>query len=178
MKAFSSPLSGICFLREVARDIDGGADGISFRPLFRGSVFYPRKSSRLSASTAHTCFRPLFRGFVFYVPCVWPISLSTRTVFVPSFGDLFFTIVADNTVVSFDYLVFVPSFGDLFFTGISEAGYTEALNVFVPSFGDLFFTRLFVFGESVSKYPRFRPLFRGSVFYIKNPSCRKAERKV
>ncbi len=88
---FSSPLSGICFLRKKRRSDSFLQSFRRFRPLFRGSVFYlhgfamstVRKSSQFSSPLSGICFlprrrrcrigkkylprfRPLFRGSVFY----------------------------------------------------------------------------------------------------------------
>ena len=57
------------------------------------------------------------------------------------FGDSFFTPVKLGEHDGAFMFVFVPMFGDSFFTALIEIASIPFIVVFVPMFGDSFFTR-------------------------------------
>ena len=109
-------------------------------------------------------FRPHVWGFFFHILFSNDVFKFVPNVFVPMFGDSFFTTVLllilirflgncfrphvwgffFHNIVKFDgippFIVFVPMFGDSFFTGICPFIYQGRGAVFVPMFGDSFFT--------------------------------------
>ena len=67
-------------------------------------------------------------------------------VFVPMFGDSFFTINCPD-IIALGIGVFVPMFGDSFFTKCFAYNIIGVVSVFVPMFGDSFFTTIQKRGE-------------------------------
>ena len=90
-----------------------------------------------------TCFRPHVWGFFFHISgIVIDIVIEAIVVFVPMYGDSFFTI--ENKTSGFMgniERVFVPMYGDSFFTYRERGTFnSDFQNVFVPMYGDSFFT--------------------------------------
>ena len=159
-----------------------------FRPHVWGFFFHERSISLKKAFPA-TGFRPHVWGFFFHIPKNMSIALSLCSfsspclgilfsrvlyvflcslyisfVFVPMFGDSFFTFSFRRSLLSppacfrphvwgffFHHhgitgkeiasaKVFVPMFGDSFFTGGKDFPIDGGTVVFVPMFGDSFFT--------------------------------------
>ena len=124
-----------------------------------GDSFFTKAS--FVGNVERSRFRPHVWGFFFYVERMRKNRIPMEEVFVPMFGDPFFTTL--NVPLSWERLVFVPMFGDSFFTITLKEIFSllcsfrphvwgfffyakslplmgANLRVFVPMFGDSFFT--------------------------------------
>ena len=133
-----------------------------------GDSFFTMICLSMNTGWSRSCFRPHVWGFFFHHDNIRVNNQFPWQVFVPMFGDSFFTISV-NTKVLKNLLVFVPMFGDSFFTR-RRTGNIDGLfrRVFVPMFGDSFFT---VEHENVLQVVKdgkvFVPMFGDSFFTIK-----------
>ncbi len=136
---FSSPCLGILFSPKILTPPHGKC-GKCFRPHVWGFFFHWQNYEYQKSN--RDCFRPHVWGFFFH--STEPIS-NAQTVGVkfssPCLGILFsLMLVVSHLIISL-IKVFVPMFGDSFFTKIEKRRPKRVHEVFVPMFGDSFFTR-------------------------------------
>ena len=190
---FSSPCLGILFSRKepiMANEKSG-----VFVPMF-GDSFFTFPSACPIQWTCMGCFRPHVWGFFFHKvgvkrtlqihlfssPClgilfslVGNVERAIQVgVFVPMFGDSFFTISGRrtdqrNSAVRFSS----PCLGILFSLSMPMKAWKSADDVFVPMFGDSFFTMSLESMCSKLK-ERFRPHVWGFFFHTPTESISNA----
>ena len=160
-KLFSSPCLGILFSQH--RQVRRYPTVHCFRPHVWGFFFHRDLPVHLSGQRCR--FRPHVWGFFFHIQSWMQKQKEKHRVFVPMFGDSFFTVftVVDSTgdVVKFSSpclgILFSrdvvkrhasrksasfssPCLGILFSQFETASGNTVKFDVFVPMFGDSFFT--------------------------------------
>ena len=110
-------------------------------------------------------FRPHVWGFFFHNIIMNMNTMVIAGVFVPMFGDSFFTHYHGRSKSRKKRRVFVPMFGDSFFTLIIKNISIALHIVFVPMFGDSFFTLVAGY-YTQDKSLSFRPHVWGFFFHF------------
>ncbi len=163
---FSSPFSGICFLPAQAWDGKVYDRRFMFSSPLSGICFLPSDENAAKV-LCFAAFSSPFSGICFLRQIPRPTYGLDGLVFVPSFGDLFFTTRTTKvTGKGQQYLFSSPLSGICFLPESYGVDWTLVLAVFSSPFSGVCFlphrrhTR-----RCGMKSSGFRPLFRGSVFY-------------